>query len=65
MITKKTTLLEASKNKKAVKVLAEHGLHCVGCPFALMETIEQGAKAHGMSDEKIKKILKEINEKEV
>ena len=63
MITRKTTILEATKNKKAVEVLTKHGFHCVGCPFSLMESIEQGAKAHGMNDKQVDEMLKEINNK--
>ena len=58
-ITKDTTLGEiASKYPKAAEVLAKHGMACVGCPMAMMETIEMGARAHGMD---VDKLLKELN----
>jgi hybrid cluster-associated redox disulfide protein len=57
-ITKKMTfgeLLEYSP--KASKKLAELGLFCGGCPMAQMETIEQGANAHGLDPEKLVNML--------
>lgn len=47
---------------KAVPVLTKAGLHCIGCHVATWETIEQGCKAHGLSDGDIDKILDEMNE---
>ncbi len=41
-------------------VFFKHGMTCVGCPFAAQETIEQGAKAHGID---VKKLLDELNKK--
>jgi len=32
----------------AEEVLTEFGLHCAGCGVNKYETIEQGAKAHGL-----------------
>ena len=65
LITRKTNLLELIKNHpKIAKVLVEdYGLHCVGCMAAAFETLEQGANAHGMSVEKIEKMIKEMNKK--
>jgi len=45
----------------AVPILLEHGLHCVGCHVAAFETIGQGAKAHGMSENEIDKMIEKIN----
>lgn len=50
------------KHPKAVEIIMKYGFHCVGCHVAAFETLEQGAKAHGMSDEDLNKMLKEINE---
>ena len=62
-VTKGATLGElVSKYPAAVEVMLGYGLHCVGCHVAAFETIEQGAKAHGMSDADIEKMMKEINE---
>lgn len=57
------TFAEAlQENPKAGEVMFKYGLHCVGCHVASFETIEQGARAHGMKEEEIKKMVKEINE---
>ncbi|MCX6798548.1 MAG: DUF1858 domain-containing protein [Candidatus Diapherotrites archaeon] len=47
---------------QAVPVMLSHGLHCVGCQVASFETVSQGAAAHGMDEERIKSLLKEMNE---
>ena len=62
-ITEKTTLGEiVEKYPKAVEVMLKKGMHCIGCHVAFFETIEDGARAHGMSDKDIEKMLKEMNE---
>ena len=48
-ITKDMTLGDlVTKHPQAAMVLAQKGLHCIGCGMAAMETIEQGCKAHGL-----------------
>ena len=42
-------------------VMGKYGLHCIGCHVAAWETIEQGAKAHGMSDKDLTKMMDELN----
>lgn len=49
------------KYPDAAPVLGKYGLHCIGCHIAVIETIEQGAKAHGLSDEELDKMLSEMN----
>lgn len=61
-ITKGMTFAEVLKKKpKAGEIMFKYGLHCVGCHVAEFETVEQGAMAHGMSEEDVKKMLEEIN----
>jgi len=50
-----------SKYPDSVPIMLNYGLHCVGCHVAAYETVEQGAKAHGMTDEDIDKMLAEMN----
>lgn len=45
----------------SAKILAEVGLKCVGCPMSSGESLEEGAKSHGFSDEDIDKIVEKIN----
>jgi len=49
------------KHPDTAVVMMNSGLHCVGCHVAASETIEEGCKAHGMSDEQIEAMVKEMN----
>lgn len=58
-ITKNMTFEElTSKYPGVIAPLFEKGLHCVGCHAAHAETIEQGARVHGINPDKL---VKEIN----
>lgn len=46
---------------KAAGVLLSHGLHCVGCAANAFDTLEDGAKLHGMGDEEIAEMISEVN----
>ncbi len=60
-ITKDMTFTKVIKKyPETEKIFLEYGMHCIGCPLAIQETIEQGANAHGID---IKKLLKELNKK--
>ena len=50
------------KYPQVVEVLIDYGLHCVGCVAATYDSIEAGAKIHGMSDDEIKEMLVRVNE---
>ncbi len=52
------------KNPNAVEIMFKYGLHCIGCAVASYESLEEGAKAHGLNEEDIKEMVKEINELE-
>jgi len=43
------------------QVLSGYGLHCVGCRIGVTETIEQGARAHGLNENKIASMMEELN----
>jgi hybrid cluster-associated redox disulfide protein len=61
-ITKKMTLGElVSLYPEAAPLLARSGMHCIGCAMSAMETIEQGCKAHGMSDKDIDELVRDMN----
>lgn len=61
-ITKEMLLSEVvEKYPKAAEILAtKYGLHCIGCFAAQMETLEQGAMAHGMKKKEIKNVVREL-----
>lgn len=46
----------------AVPVLSRYGLHCIGCHIAVVESIEDGCRAHGLSDQQIDAMISEMNE---
>jgi len=48
-------------NPKTIEVFFKYGLHCAGCGMANFETIEDGAKAHGFDNKKIKKLIEDLN----
>ncbi|MBW3020532.1 DUF1858 domain-containing protein [Candidatus Woesearchaeota archaeon] len=50
------------KNENAAQILAKHGMHCMGCMMASVESLEDGCRGHGMDDEEIDEIVKELNE---
>ena len=52
----------AQKHPEAAKVMLEYGLHCVGCFANRFDSVEVGAKLHGMSDSDVDEMLEEINQ---
>ena len=49
------------ESPRAAELLAEYGIHCVGCYFSEEDTLETGGELHGMSDEEIDEMIEEIN----
>jgi len=48
-INKSMTFTEILELKpESVETLLEAGMHCIGCPMAQMETLEEGCVAHGI-----------------
>ena len=49
---------------EAEEFLLKKGMHCIGCPMAQIEKIEQGALAHGLNpDNLVLELNKLINKK--
>lgn len=58
-ITDKMTFRQIVENYPgSAEFLFKKGFHCIGCPMAAMETIKDGALAHG---EDPKKLIDELN----
>ena len=58
-ITKEMAIAEvAKKYHKTVFVFMDYGLHCIGCPAALSETIEEAAQVHRLD---LEKLLADLN----
>jgi hybrid cluster-associated redox disulfide protein len=60
-ITKDTTIGDILRIKpEAAPVLMEIGMHCLGCPSAQGETIEEAAMVHGVDADELVKKMNEI-----
>ena len=42
-------------------VMTRNGIHCVGCGAATFETLEQGLRVHGKTEEEVEAVLGELN----
>jgi len=63
-ITGKTSLGEViSKHPETADVFFEHGMYCIGCALAAFETVEEGARAHGIDVEKLVEDLNKVIKK--
>lgn len=49
-------LLEKAPDK--TDILLQAGMHCIGCPASLMETIEEACAVHGID---VDSLLTELN----
>ena len=48
-ITKETTMGEMlAYDEKIAYILMQEGMHCIGCPSAQGETLEEAAMVHGL-----------------
>ena len=60
-INKKMSFAEIlQKHPDAAGILMEKGMHCMGCPMSQMESLEDGARAHGLD---VDELVKELNGK--
>ncbi len=58
-IKKDTTIGEIiEKRPDLIPILQKKGMGCIGCPMALIETIEEGAEMHDLD---IQELLDELN----
>ena len=58
-VTKDMTIGELlMMDRSAGAILMQKGMHCVGCPSAAGETLEEASMVHGMD---IDKLLSDIN----
>ena len=59
-ITKETTMGEMLQYDMGIAyVLMEAGMHCVGCPSSIMESLEEACMVHGLDSDEV---LASINE---
>ena len=64
-INKKMSFKEILETEPELAVaLMESGMHCVGCPMSQMESLEDGAMAHGLNPDKlVTRLNKELEKK--
>lgn len=64
-ITKETIIMDVLRlNPETAQFFFEIGMHCLGCPSASGETIEQACMVHGVdADELINKINEYLKNK--
>lgn len=59
-VTKKTTMGELlSIDRSVAVVLMQAGMHCIGCPSSINESLEEAAMVHGIDADEL---LKNIND---
>ncbi len=69
-MTKKKTLVTGDMTVQeivdlypmTVEILTEWGLGCSTCHIGAIETIEEGAFAHGFTEEEVAEIIHDLNE---
>ena len=62
LITKDMTIGDVvAKYPSVIEPLQSAGVHCVGCHVSYHETLEQGFKGHGMSDEEVEMVIEKLN----
>lgn len=49
------------KYPQVAPILTGYGLHCIGCGAASFESIEAGARGHGMDEEMVQMMIKDAN----
>lgn len=59
---KKTTVIKTilQEHKNAEEILTSFGLHCLYCPCAQEETLEEACEVHEIN---VEDVLKKLNEK--
>ena len=65
-ITKDMSIGEVMNiDRTTAPILMEYGMHCFGCPFSQMESLEMGCQAHGQDvNELVEKLNRYLAEKE-
>ena len=53
-ITKKTTMGEMLEyNSGIAQILMQSGMHCVGCPSSVNESLEEACAVHGLDADEV------------
>ncbi len=49
------------KNPQAIEVFSSFGLSCGVCELGSVETLEEGARGHGLTQDELATLLKQLN----
>ena len=65
MVTKEMSIGEVLMiDPTTAAIMTEYGMHCMGCPYSQMESLEMGCAAHGMDvNELVEKLNNYLAEK--
>ncbi len=59
-ITKEMTIKQVLDiDRTTAPIMMQYGMHCMGCPFSQMESLQDGCAAHGTDADELVKKLKE------
>ncbi len=59
-ITKQTTMGEMLEyNRGIAYILMQAGMHCVGCPSSIQETLEEACAVHGLDADQVLAMIQE------
>lgn len=47
---------------RADRIMRRYGLYCVGCQHSTSETIGMGGRVHGVSEKRVERLVRELNE---
>ena len=66
MITKDMSIGQVMEiDRTTAPIMMEYGMHCMGCPFSQMESLEMGCAAHGTdADELVQRLNDYLASKE-
>lgn len=63
-ITKDMTIAQAiAIDQNIIPVLLDIGMHCLGCPSAQAETLEEAAMVHGLDPDELMERIAEVTGK--
>jgi len=53
-VTKDMTIIQVlNMDRSTAVIFMQHGMHCIGCPHASAESIEQAGAVHGIDVDKL------------
>lgn len=66
MVNKNMTIGEViAKDRNTAAIFFQFGMHCIGCPHSIGETLEEAGMVHGINvDELVAALNKYFDEKE-